>query len=117
MRTVRDLFIEAVNEIIEQELDETQQEQFAIEGKEIVDSLFESNGLPDYVEKNELIFDIGFSQEALEIQAASITFLEVINSCFSLLGVNYETGTKTAGIDDWKRVLEKEETNPYLIEL
>lgn len=117
MKATIEAFTTLVDQIIHQDLDDIQQQQFAIEGQEIITSLFETDTIPEHV--NDLVFDFGFTPSIFELQAAGISFLDVICSCFRIFVANeYSvTNTEQERLRSWKSLLENQNTHPTLVAL
>lgn len=93
-------FFALVEEIVYQELDETQQEQYRLEGIEVMNVLFRTREFPGYSE-DELLFDFGFSPSEVDIRLAGITFMDVANALYY---VNEDVASKRANGGPDKRV-------------
>lgn len=112
MQPLQDMFINTVHTIIQQELSDIQQEQFAIEGEETIISLFNEDKLPQYDNK-DMLFDFGISPEGLELEAIGITFLDVIKACHQLIKTVRNGNTQS----DWSEIMQEQGTQPLLSDL
>jgi hypothetical protein len=108
MEANQEAFSGVVGQIIAGELHETQHQQYAIEGQELITSLFATNSFPVY--KEDLIFDFGIAPSEIALPASFINFTDIINACFLLVG-------QATPISDWRTILLENGTNEALTDL
>jgi hypothetical protein len=89
MKDLQKPFSDFIKELIINELNETQQEQFSIEGEELIASLFTSRRKPVYKNEKGYEFDFGLSPSALALQNQGVTFQSIILTSFSLIQIMY----------------------------
>lgn len=81
---VREKFKNIVHQIVFTELDELQQQQFELEGEEIINNLFAEENIEDINKYNTKNFDFGISPEMNQLLGSGIQFISLIISCFTL---------------------------------
>lgn len=116
-------FCALFEDIVYQELDQTQQQQYAIEGEEIMSALFKKNELPLHT-GDDLLFDFGFSPSEVDLRLTGITFIDVANALFYIhegiadRGITGEQHDREASAVHYiKQVLVEKEIFPSLINL